>query len=350
MTETTRKKKTTKKTTGGTSLVQVPAGIDVKKLFIALAVVLAVLIAALVYVLVALNKTANTAAGYQQTVTEQLNGLETQLKAMQQQVSGLEADDNRLTQSQRALEEALQSLQKQRPDTDQDWTLREAEYLVRVAMHRLHLERDIDTAMTALKTADQRLRDLSNPALIPLREQLAGDINALSTVEQPDVEGMAAELVELGNRIETLPLKNIIDNESVNPAAMETAQQDIPGQDGWRAIPSRIWQVLKSLVVIKRSDDGAAAFIMPNEEYYLQQNLKLELGSARIALLRHDTATFRAALDKVTRWLQAYYNTDAVAVKNTVTALKRMRDADLRPELPDLGRSLGAVRDFTANP
>ena len=350
MTETTRKKKTTKKTTGGTSLVQLPAGLEAKKRFIALAVVLVVLIAILVYILVALNKTAQTAAGFQQTATAQLHDLQAQLKGVQQQMSGLEVSNDRLSQSQRALENALQSLQQQRPDTDEDWTLREVEYLVRVAMHRLHLERDLNTAVTALKAADQRLRDLSNPALIPLREQLAGDINALSTVEQPDVEGMAAELVETGNSIETLPLKNIIRAGAANLPDVDSAQQEVTGEDGWRDIPSHIWQVLKSLVVIKRSDEGAAAFIMPNEEYYLQQNLKLELGSARIALLRHDTATFHAALGKVTRWLQTYYNTDAVAVKNTISVLQRMLTTNLRTDLPDLGPSLRAVRDFTANP
>ena len=346
MTDATRKKTTTRKPAAGKSLVASTALTpNLKKILVVFVVVLVLLTAAMLYVLYAVTQTDRSTVEQERAVAQKMETLDSRIQSLENKLTESAAVTDELSQSQQDLADSLQALQKERPDSDQDWTIREVEYLVLIAMRRLHLERDINTAYTALQTADQRLHDLEDPALNPIREQLAADMNALQNVEQPDIEGMAAYLTDLIKRIETLPTKNIIMDDQGSIAVSDEADAKTD-QKNWRDLPKMVWHELKSLVVIKRTDNAGTAFIMPNEEYYLYQNLKLELANSRLALLRRDSETFARSIDLAQLWLSSYFNQDAAAIENILAALKKMQGLELKPTLPDISRSLQTVRDF----
>jgi len=79
------------------------------------------------------------------------------------------------------------------------WIIAEAEYLLTVASHRLSLEQDIGTAIAALTAADQRLKQVGDPGVLNVRREIAKEINALRSVEMPDIIGMAFELASLAS-------------------------------------------------------------------------------------------------------------------------------------------------------
>ena len=54
---------------------------------------------------------------------------------------------------------------------------------------------------------------------------------------------------------------------------------------------------MKQLVRIESSDRPAAPLLLPRQQYFLRENLRLRLLSARIALSSHDDASFRADVD-----------------------------------------------------
>ena len=60
-----------------------------------------------------------------------------------------------------------------------DWVLAEADYLLRVAGRKLWLEHDVATSSRMLHAADQRLADLHDPSLLPVREKIHDDIQQL---------------------------------------------------------------------------------------------------------------------------------------------------------------------------
>jgi len=57
-----------------------------------------------------------------------------------------------------------------------------------------------------------------------------------------------------------------------------------------------IWLDMKQLVRIQNMENPDAPLLSPTQAYFLRENLRLRLLSARIALLRHDEVTYKADL------------------------------------------------------
>lgn len=247
-----------------------------------------------------------------------------------------------LRANQQSLEESLSSLYEDKPDSNLDWALMEVEYLIVIATQRLLLERDVKTAITALESADQRLKDISNPALIPVREQIASDLNALRGVNAVDRTGLALFLSDLITRAESLPLKK----QMIVSDKYQESKAEPEKQNNWQVLPTLVWEELKSLVVIKHKDDDGTAFILPEEEYYLYQNLRLQLENARLSVLNLDSENLKASVEIISSWLKRHFDLNEAAVTNVLETLAQMENIDLQPELPDISSSLETLRVF----
>ena len=247
---------------------------------------------------------------------------------------------DRLEEAQQSTSAALQEFADRERMDNVDWAMAEIEYLVIIAMQRLNLGHDADTAQAALETAARRLKDLNDPSLIPVREELTADINALRAVPDTDVPGVALYLADIITRADDLPLAS--DSATRRPpSSAQPADEEI---SGWRDLVNAIWQELRQLVVIQREDSPPTELLAPDERYFLYQNLRVELASAREAALRRDTRNLRASIELIQNWLQRYFNTDAEAVSNIQEALAEMATLELKPQLPDISGSLESVR------
>jgi len=80
-----------------------------------------------------------------------------------------------LEAAQAALAESLGESINAQPPTSRDWKLAEAEYLLRIANHRLLMERDALTAGQLLTTADKILADLGDFSVFDVRSRLADE-------------------------------------------------------------------------------------------------------------------------------------------------------------------------------
>jgi uroporphyrin-3 C-methyltransferase len=221
------------------------------------------------------------------------------------------------------------------------WHLAEVDYLLTIANQRLMLERDVKTAVSALHDADSRLERIGDPALIPIRKQIASEINALNSVQLPDIVGMAVTLQGLVDNIEHLPL---ISKEHI--FKREQAGTEGPVKN-WRELPGAIWDDIKSLVTIRHNQEPVERLLPPEQKYYLYQNLALKLEDARIALLQQDSAIFHQDLADTRQWVQRYFDPNAAAVSNVINTLSQLEKVDLKPALPDISASLRALRQWT---
>jgi len=287
-----------------------------------------------------------------QNVTGTLERLASQLRdtaagvaAAERKLSALESGLSRLTEQQRRNSASLQQLFEERKVDGDDWVLAEIEYLVLVAVHRLSLERDVSTALVALEAADNRLARMGEPALYEIRKQLAADMNALRAVPAVDITGKSLYLADLATRIETLPLQEI-DPAGQDPGDRAVADEERPG---WKRLLSAVWEEIKGLVIITRTGDPASVNLLPDERYFLYQNLRLQLETARQALIRRDTGNFHISIDMITGWLRDYFDSTDSRVADIVNTLEEMRRLDLDPELPDISASLDRLRDHLRN-
>jgi uroporphyrin-3 C-methyltransferase len=258
-------------------------------------------------------------------------------------ITNLEDLITKLSVDQESLMNTLASLHQQQPLNNEDLALAEVEYLLVIATHRLILERDVTTALSAMEEANKRLKDLSNPQLTPLREQLKQDIDQLHAVNTVDISSLAIYLADLINRSDSLPLKM----NSITSKQSETIREDDDENISWKDFPALAWSELKNLVVIKRNDNSSQPLLLVEEQYFLYQNLRLELENARLAVLLADTDNLQASINSIIKWLNRYFDTNAAAVVNVLETLEHMATVDLGPELPDISSSLESLRAYT---
>lgn len=217
------------------------------------------------------------------------------------------------------------------------------EHLLQIANDTLILERDVGTALAALRLADRRLRELGDPLFAETRRRLADEITALESLSRPDVTGMAFTLASLQDNLGSLPLKRRVSAESGGAQAAPGAQGE-PQASGWRAFLRDVWESIKGLVVIRRSEPDDAPLLKPDQRVFLRQNLYLKLESARLALLDRDARSFRSSLSTAREWLQRYYDAAAPEVGAMLERLKELGAGEIAREMPDISGSLEALR------
>jgi uroporphyrin-3 C-methyltransferase len=293
-----------------------------------------------------------------QSLANENNNLRSQLGELQQQISGLQRQDldlnlavDRLSTDSKLQNDSMTQLSQQfqalAADKGKDpmlWRSAEVEYLLAVANHRLILERDVNTALTALQDADRRLEAIGDPALIPVRKLIASETTALKSVDVPDIAGMALKLSSLVDNIEQLPL---VSRERLKTdEAMDESQTTV---SNFRELMAKIRAAFKGVVTIRRSDQPIEPLLPPEELHYLSQNLGLKLEEARIALLRRDTPTFRQNLTDSREWVQRYFDPEAAAVSYVIATVDELRDVELKPQLPDISDSLREMRRWLSS-
>ena len=223
-----------------------------------------------------------------------------------------------------------------------DWKLAEIEHLLRIASRRLTLAADLDTAQAVLQSVDVMLRDLPDPALLPVREQLIADLNLLKSTPRADFSGLVLTLAELAGRADQLPLKQNATVERSPAPSLPPAEAD----SRWRQFTGGVWQELKSLLVISRADRASVALLMPHEHYLLQRNLRLQLEAARLSILSRDQSQLRASVKSCLDWLNEFFDTGDERVRNALEILETAARADLDAPTPSINATLQAFDEY----
>ena len=263
-------------------------------------------------------------------------------------IAAMEDAIRKLEHKQVEQSDALASLYRDTQGKNEDWAIAEVEYLLIIAMHRLLLEEDVITALAAMEAADLRLKGLGDPGLLPVRQQLVSDMNQLRAVNHADIAGMAIYLAELVDLAADLPLNSEVITKADAALSADENQIDegLAAEPIWKKVPRLLWQEIKSLVVIKRSGEARQVLLLPGEEYFLTQNLRLELESARLSVLRADSGNLRASVVLIQSWLRQYFDTNDSAVINVMETLDRMQAIELQPALPDISSSVETLRAY----
>jgi len=84
--------------------------------------------------------------------------------------------------------------------------------------------------------------------------------------------------------------------------------------------------------------------IAPAQSYFLRENVRLRLLSARIALLSRDDASFKADLNAANGWLRQYFDLRTKPVEALSATLTQLAATPMPGAMPDLARTLDLVR------
>jgi uroporphyrin-3 C-methyltransferase len=270
----------------------------------------------------------------QQTTRATLKETQENLRDAQAKIALLE---NRLGESQ-TQQAALEALYRELSPSRDEWALTEVEQVLMLASQQLQLAGNVRGALAALQVADTKLQRLDRPQFVPLRRALARDMDRLKAVPYVDVAGLSLRLDEAIAQIDALPLA--IDERLATPSPPAPPQDE----SAWRRLLNSAWREIRQLIRIENIDRPDVPLLLPQEQFFLRENLKLRLLSARFALLFRDQANFRADLTAADAWLGKYFDTRSKPVQSLQTLLKQLRATDMAAELPGLAASLDAVR------
>lgn len=275
-----------------------------------------------------------------------------QLDALTQSAAPRSALDNDISTTQQTLKSfsdrldsmdaALTDLRRRSEQGRDAWIKAEAASLLMAANDQVQLNADPGLALKALAAADERLKLLSDPQLIPVRQQIAREETALRAVPQADVTGMTAILSSLSESVSHWPLRRVAPERYV--PGQQTDEKLQPSMTLWNRFKAGLERIVKDIFTVQHRQTGIQALLEPQQEYFLRQNLQLRLAAARAALLERDNTAFHSSAQLATRWLEAYFNTQDSSVKAAIDALTKMQQQQINPPLPGISASLTLLR------
>lgn len=213
------------------------------------------------------------------------------------------------------------------------------EQLMLMANDRLLLAHDSAAALKALDLADQRLAALNDPRLFRIREALAQERAALTSLTLPDYTGLALTLSEVSRRIAGLPLRVRVPERFDAPPTTAADDGSALGRI-WAAVK----ETLSGIFVLRRHDGPKPRLLGADEEALVVQILQLKIEGARLALLANDTRTFHQLVTEAAAWLVQYYDAAHGDVQFVHRELQRLGAHGQAPALPDISRSLTLLR------
>jgi uroporphyrin-3 C-methyltransferase len=296
-----------------------------------------------------LDGTTEALAQRVQALETQQHKLRTLAQEAQQSAMSLQGKVSTLevhladAQGQRA---AIEALYKELSRNRNEWRIAEVEQMIDIAAQQLDLAGNVRGALLALQLAESRLARSDDPAFAPARTALARDIDKLKALPELDPGALGQRLERLAVSIETLPLAF-----DERPAGASTTGAGMPGQadDRWYArLGSEIWRELRQLIIVRRVENPEPPLLPPAQAYFLRENLRLRLLSARLALLTRDARAYRDDLQAAQTWIKRYFDTGSKRTAEALAQLEKLAVAPIQIELPSIEGSVNAVRALDA--
>jgi uroporphyrin-III C-methyltransferase len=267
-------------------------------------------------------------------------GLITQLKTSADKArEQAEQSQQRIVQLENKMAEAenqyisLEALYQQLSSNPDEISLAEVEQTIGIANQQLQLAGNPKAALIALQVADSRLARNDKPQWLALRKSINADMEKLRALPIVDTVGMNLQLNNMILECDSFPFV-VSDAETRNKPAEKPAE----------GLFARIWEEAKQLVKVRKLDAPDPALYSPTQSYFLRENLKQHLLSARLALLARDEASFRTDVRTAYTLLGKHFDTESQPVVAAMNMLKHLSDNVLDIALPELSSSVDTVK------
>lgn len=237
---------------------------------------------------------------------------------------------------------AVEELYQQMSRNNDEWALSEIEQMLLIASQQLQLAGNVQAALIALQTAESRLQRSDRPQFFTLRKTISKDIEKLQALPQLDLTGLNLRLDSMSAEVDNLPL--LPGRVAVGPE--KPAPRPALPESFWLRLREEAWQDFKELVRIQNLDKPQLPLLPPEQAYFLRENLRLRLLSARLALLQRNEASYKADIKAAEDWLKRYFDTSDKTVRTALNHLNHLKQSRLSIDLPDISASLNATRAF----
>ena len=201
---------------------------------------------------------------------------------------------------------------------------------------------EVPSAINALKLANTHLKSLKDSRFTEVRTKINREIAELNDVKIINIEEMSLSLNNISASINTFPLAN-------EPAqkTLENANTSSPVAITWRTELKKFWQDILGSVSIQRVDQPPKPLLVPEQRYFLDQNLQLSLAKAEFAMIKGENEVFKRSINQTVKWLEEYFDTSNSKVSDALQQLKEIGSKPISSELPSISGSSQALHIIT---
>tara|TARA_B100001094_G_scaffold333007_1_gene407869 strand:- start:19721 stop:20764 length:1044 start_codon:yes stop_codon:yes gene_type:complete len=226
--------------------------------------------------------------------------------------SQIQMEVTALQKNQKNQQQNLQSMMSNHPST---WVAAEVLYLLRIADRKLKLEHDHLTALNLIRESRLLIGTVQDPRFAPVFDRINEDIQYVESVQKTDVQTSITKLNDVLENVESLPLlifTHVPDIQEMQEQPLEKLSDRL--SQTWRAL-------LFEVVTVRRHEAHAPALILPEQVWYLRENLRRQLLSAQLALYRQDVSTYQTAMRNLIQWVKQYADLKQTLAKKVLEDL-----------------------------
>jgi len=257
--------------------------------------------------------------------------LEAATRADRQQ-SETEALKQQFTQ----LQDGLSNL----PQTDADVVTRflqlETDWYLRLAETQLSVTGNYSAAREALLLADERLEQLANPRLVPVRNRIAAAVAELELQPQDRDAAYLETLDVIAASIPDWPLKQNVPTSfrgSEDEAADDAGGND---DDGWDRATAAVKDAFSGIISVRSGEDRLEPQLEEADVALLIRSIELDLQIAKLAILRNDTALTAQTLDSVRLRINTWFDAEDEVIQENLSRLDSLADGAATQAIPDI--------------
>jgi len=283
---------------------------------------------------------------HSQSVDQQIrnagDGVESRVRAvLTPRIDSVEARYLSLDQRLMAMEAAVAGVvaadvERTSPPEADDWKIAEVGYLLRIANHRILMERNVADARALLANADSLLSELEDFRWHTVREQIAAERIALEQAQEAtDVQGVYLALEAL-----KAPLGELLKTQPVLSSPAEVPRPTVE-VSVWDALLQRLVDVFR----VQRVDPTSIKPLLSTDErHYIEQQLRLGLEQAQLGALRHQQGVYDASLANLKLWLGEEFEPGTNGLDALLKSVDELAKVKLEVPLPDISGSLQALK------
>ncbi len=250
---------------------------------------------------------------------------------------------NELRQRQQSLLDSTEKLYELYGRDENGWKLAEVEYLMSIAQHKLILEQDFEGAAKTLDAASNRIAELADPGLLPVRVLINEEIAALKTRARPDLVGMTLLAGRLTRQIRVLTPEYMTKTKS-KPTKRVVSEE--PARNADLPLNQRLMNFISSLYKIDWNtpqpvvQNGVSQIIDVPQK--LEDNLKL----TRWTILERDANQFDQLMAENVQLFNDYYDMKNAANADFYDSLLQLQKSSLKAVFPDISGSLRLLKEI----
>jgi len=243
-------------------------------------------------------------------------------------------------QSQSELYDAVAKINSDLSSGVNDFVISEVSQLLKLANNSALFSSDSRSAIKALQLADIQLKELADPRYSVVRRKINEEIALLESIELVDIESVTVKLKSLANRIPSLALEN--DVPTLGDVVVEVEQKP----QGFKASLQEMWADIVNYNSVQRIDQAPKPLLVPEQRYFLDQNIQLQLAKAELGLVQNRESVFSDSLDVTSTWLNDYFDLRNSEVQEVLSQIEELKAISLSSELPPISGSYSLLQSI----